>query len=68
MATPVKKFHKSGTLHATGQEEDDLPVGYWEWFREDGTKKRSGQFERGEPRGEWITYDAAGRVHKVTQR
>jgi len=68
MATPVTKLHKDGTVHAIGQEEDDLPVGYWEWYRPDGTRKRSGHFERGAPVGEWITYDRTGAVNKVSRR
>lgn len=47
---------------------DGVPVGYWEWFRLDGTKLRSGYFENGEPIGEWTTYDTAGQVYKVTRR
>lgn len=44
-----------------------MPTGYWEWFRKDGTKLRSGHFDRGEQVGEWTTYDSAGRVYNVTQ-
>lgn len=64
---PFEKRHKDGSLWARGQTLDDLPTGYWEWFRKDGTKLRSGHFERGEQVGEWTTYDAKGRVYKVTQ-
>ena len=60
------KHHKDGTLWAKGQTMDDVPIGYWEWFRKDGTKLRSGQFENGEQVGEWTTYDAKGKVYKVT--
>lgn len=44
------------------------PEGYWEWYRPDGTIKRSGYFEKGEPVGEWITYDNIGVKHKTTKR
>ena len=64
---PFEKRHKDGSLWARGQTLDDLPTDYWEWFRKDGTKLRSGHFERGEQVGEWTTYDAKGRVYKVTQ-
>ena len=47
---------------------DGRPVGYWEWYRIDGTLKRSGHFDAGEPVGEWITYDAAGQPHRTTDR
>lgn len=42
--------------------------GYWEWYRIDGTKMRSGHFETGEPVGEWTTYDKTGAVYKVTKK
>jgi len=45
---------------------DDVPIGYWEWFRKNGTKMRSGHFENGEQSGEWITYDKSGQKYKVT--
>ncbi len=40
--------------------------GYWEWFRKDGTKMRSGHFLKGKQVGEWITYGKEGKVYKVT--
>jgi antitoxin component YwqK of YwqJK toxin-antitoxin module len=42
-------------------------VGYWEWYRKDGSKMRSGSFEDGEQAGEWTTYDKTGAVVKVTK-
>jgi antitoxin component YwqK of YwqJK toxin-antitoxin module len=47
---------------------DDQPDGYWEWYRIDGTIKRSGNFEKGEPVGEWVTYDDKGKKYKTTNR
>lgn len=64
---PFEKLHKDGSLWARGQTLDDLPTGYWEWFRKDGTKLRSGHFDKGEQVGEWTTYDSAGQVYKVTR-
>ena len=58
--------HKDGSLWARGQTLDGLASGYWEWFRKDGTRLRSGHFEHGEQVGEWRTYDKAGAVYKVT--
>jgi antitoxin component YwqK of YwqJK toxin-antitoxin module len=40
--------------------------GYWEWFRKDGTKMRSGYFRLGKQVGEWTTYDKKGKAVKVT--
>ena len=46
----------------------DIPEGYSEWYRSDGTIKRSGYFEKGEPVGEWVTYDSEGKKYKTTNR
>jgi antitoxin component YwqK of YwqJK toxin-antitoxin module len=63
----VTKFHKDGTVWAKGQTLNDGPVGYWEWFRKEGTRMRSGTFDdEGNQVGEWTTYDRQGTVHKVT--
>lgn len=53
---------------AGGQTLDGVATGYWDWFRIDGTKLRSGHFEAGQQVGEWITYDKSGRPYKVTTR
>jgi antitoxin component YwqK of YwqJK toxin-antitoxin module len=59
-------YHKDGSVWARGQKDNEILVGYWEWFRKDGTRMRSGHFENGEQTGEWITYDKHGKVYKVT--
>jgi antitoxin component YwqK of YwqJK toxin-antitoxin module len=59
--------HKDGSIKAKGHMKDDELEGYWEWFRKDGSKMRSGYFENGEQTGEWTTYDAKGKVVKVTK-
>ncbi|MBC2778391.1 toxin-antitoxin system YwqK family antitoxin [Parasphingopyxis marina] len=64
---PYVKKHKDGSLWATGQVIGEAPTGYWEWFRKDGTKLRSGHFDKGEQVGEWTTYDREGAPYKVTQ-
>jgi len=66
-AIPFEKLHKGGSLWARGQTVDDVPTGYWEWFRKDGTRLRSGHFQKGQQVGEWTTYDAKGEPYKVTQ-
>ena len=60
-------YHKDGSIWAKGQMLGDVMTGYWEWFRKDGTKMRSGSFENGEQVGEWTTYDKYGEVYKVTK-
>jgi antitoxin component YwqK of YwqJK toxin-antitoxin module len=47
---------------------DDQPDGYWEWYRIDGTIKRSGHFDKGKPIGEWVTYDDQGTKYKTTSK
>ena len=59
--------HKDGTIRAKGSIIDGQPDGYFEWFRKDGSKMRSGYFRQGKQIGEWTTYDKNGRVVKVTQ-
>lgn len=63
---PFTQYHKDGSVWAVGQSQDGSATGYWEWFRRDGTKSRSGHFENGHQVGEWITYDKAGKKYKVT--
>lgn len=63
------KYHADGkTVWSKGKMLAGQPDGYWEWYRKDGTLKRSGNFENGEAVGEWTTYDQAGKVYKVTQK
>ena len=61
------EYHKGGTVRARGQTLNGQLTGYWEWFRKDGTRLRSGSFEDGKQVGEWITYDETGAVYKATK-
>ncbi len=40
--------------------------GYWEFFRKDGSLKRSGTFDNGKQIGIWTTYTRDGHPHKET--
>lgn len=63
------KYHANGvTRWSKGKNVDGVAEGYWEWYRPDGTLKRSGYFSKGNPIGEWTTYDQEGKVYKVTKR
>ena len=66
---PIERIdlHKDGSVKAKGYIIDGVLTGYWEWFRKEGTKMRSGYFENGKQAGEWTTYDAGGKVVKVTR-
>jgi antitoxin component YwqK of YwqJK toxin-antitoxin module len=62
------KLHANGTsVWSKGKMVNNTPHGYWEWYRVDGTKKRSGHFEHGVRVGEWITYDSTGAIYKITR-
>lgn len=63
---PYAEYHKDGSVWAVGQMLQGVPTGYWEWFRKDGTRMRSGTFENGKQVGEWTTYDRQGKIYKVT--
>jgi antitoxin component YwqK of YwqJK toxin-antitoxin module len=60
------QYHKDGSIWAKGDMVDGECDGYWEWFRKDGTKMRSGYFHMGKQTGEWITYDKKGNIYKTT--
>jgi antitoxin component YwqK of YwqJK toxin-antitoxin module len=61
------KYHSNGkTRWSKGKVVNGQPEGYWEWYRIDGTIKRSGHFSAGETVGEWITFDKTGEPHKTT--
>jgi antitoxin component YwqK of YwqJK toxin-antitoxin module len=64
---PYTHYHKDGSIWAKGQKSGEVMTGYWEWFRKDGSKMRSGYFDNaGQQTGEWITYDKSGKPHKTT--
>lgn len=62
------KKHRDGSLWAEGHIVDKEMDGYWEWFRKDGSLMRSGSFDKGRQTGDWTTYDAKGKVVKVTKK
>ncbi len=63
------KYHANGkTKWSKGKIKNEKPDGYWEWYRIDGTLKRSGHFKEGEVVGTWITYDSKGKVYKVSEK
>jgi hypothetical protein len=59
--------NRDGDIWARGTKVGDTMTGYWEWFRKDGTKLRSGYFADGKQVGQWTTYDQQGNVYKVTE-
>ena len=60
------KYHNDGSIWAKGTTVGGKPDGYYEWFRLNGTRMRSGYFKKGKQVGKWTTYDSKGRVVKVT--
>ena len=61
------EYHADGSVWAKGSKVGDTMTGYWEWFRKDGSKMRSGFFENDQQVGTWTTYDKKGRIYKVTE-
>ena len=63
------KYHANGeTRWSKGKIVEGSPDGYWEWYRLDGTLKRSGHFNAGQSVGKWITYDKNGKIYKITNK
>lgn len=60
------QYHKDGSIWAKGEMVDGVCESYWEWFRKDGTKLRSGYFKNGKQIGTWTTYNKNGDVYKVS--
>ncbi len=60
------EYHKDGSIWAKGNMVGVECDGYWEWYRKDGTKMRSGYFKKGKQTGEWVTYDKKGDIYKTT--
>ena len=58
--------HKDGSVWGKGSMKDGEMHGYWQWFRKEGTKMRSGHFDTGKQIGEWTTYDKDGQPFKTT--
>ena len=59
--------HEDGSLRAKGHIKDGELEGYWEWFRKDRAKMRSGYFENGKQADEWTTCDTDGKIVNVTK-
>lgn len=63
------KYHANGkTIWSKGKTISGKTEGYWEWYRTDGTIKRSGNFKKGQAVGKWTTYDQKGKVYKITEK
>lgn len=64
---PVEHRHQDGTLWSRGFLLNGDQHGDWEWFRVDGSRMRTGSFDRGTQVGVWTTYDRDGAVVKRTR-
>ncbi len=58
--------HKDGTIWGKGELLGKKMHGYWEWYRKDGTKMRSGYLDKDKQIGKWTTFDSKGGVVKIT--
>jgi antitoxin component YwqK of YwqJK toxin-antitoxin module len=59
--------YPNGNVKFRGAHLDGEMHGEWAFFRADGSKMRSGAFDRGKQIGVWRTYDRAGKVVKETK-
>ncbi len=59
-------YHQDGSIWAKGKMNGKNRDGYWEWFRKDGSKMRSGYFDKGKQIGKWTTYDRKSKIYKIT--
>ena len=60
------EYHKDGSVWAKGYLVIGEFEGYWEWFRKDGTKMRTGYFRNGKQVGKMVTYNKKEKEVKVT--
>ena len=51
-----------GEVSSRGMLVEGVPSGFWTSFHEDGTRKSEGNWLAGDLVGEWIFYDALGRI------
>jgi antitoxin component YwqK of YwqJK toxin-antitoxin module len=65
-AEPEVTRFPNGNVKFRGGHLDGEMHGEWEFFRTDGSRMRSGAFDRGKQIGVWRTYDRAGKVVKET--
>ena len=61
------KYYRDGSIWARGWVLDDKPVGFWAFYRIDGTKLRTGYFREGVEAGKWTHYDHGGNVQRVEE-
>ena len=64
---PAIDHYDNGKVRFRGANVDGKMHGRWEFFRRDGTRMRSGSFERGKQTGLWRTFDRTGKVVKETR-
>jgi antitoxin component YwqK of YwqJK toxin-antitoxin module len=63
---PDIAYYDTGTVRYRCFLLDGQMHGAWEFLRKDGSIMRSGELERGQQVGVWVTYDRGGRVVKET--
>jgi antitoxin component YwqK of YwqJK toxin-antitoxin module len=69
MSKPIPAIDRydNGKVRFRGANLDGKMHGAWEFFRRDGSRMRSGSFERGKQIGLWRTFDRTGKVLKETE-
>lgn len=60
-------YYKNGGIKAKGKYKGAQLHSKWEFYRQDGSLMRSGEFNNGAQCGTWVTYDAKGKKVKETK-
>ena len=60
-------YYTNGYVKYRGKMRGDLMHGSWQWFRNDGSIMRTGEFKNGEQVGLWQTWDREGVLVKETR-
>jgi uncharacterized protein YdhG (YjbR/CyaY superfamily) len=63
----VREFYENGVLKAAGKMRDGELHGDWTWYRKDGTRMRTGSFDRGTQVGVWRTWGRTEALVKETR-
>lgn len=61
------EYYKNGGIKAKGKYKGSQMHAKWEFFRQDGSLMRAGEFNNGKQCGTWVTYDAKGKKVKETK-
>ncbi len=59
------RYHDNGMVYRRYERKHGIPVGYWEWYGEDGKLWTHGNYINGNRDGLWMWYSGTGIIDKV---